>query len=171
MFRTLPYIALFLTAVLSQIFIFDNLSTSVLVAPLVYVVFIALLPVESSQILMLGAGVVTGFVLDATMGTAGLNSIATIFIAFFRAPILRLIVGSKRVAERGVPSEILLGDGDYIRYIVTLVALHHAVFFLFEALTASHILYTLLRFTASTLISILFVWLIARLFNSNNLLK
>ncbi len=171
MFRTLPYIALFLTATLSQIFIFDNLSTSVLIAPLVYVVFIVLLPIESSRILMLGAGVATGFVMDAAMGTDGLNSIATIFIAFFRSPILKMIVGNKRTAERGVPSEILFGSGDYIGYLTAMVVLHHAVFFAFESLTASHILYTLMRFSLSSAVSLLFVWLIARLFSINNRLK
>ncbi|MFR9523460.1 MAG: rod shape-determining protein MreD [Rikenellaceae bacterium] len=171
MFRILPYIALLLTAVLSQIFIFDSLSTSVLVAPLVYIVFIVLLPIESSQIVMLGCGVMLGLIMDAAMGTSGLNSIASIAIAFFRAPILKLIVGDKRSAERGVPSEISFGDRAYLRYIVIVVALHHAIFFLFESLSAIHMLYTLWRFTASTAVSILFVWLIARLFLTNKLLK
>ncbi len=171
MFRILPYIALLLTAVLSQIFIFDTLSTSVLVAPLVYIVFIVMLPIESSQIVMFACGVMLGSIMDVTMGTSGLNSIATIAIAFFRAPILKLIVGHKRSAERGVPSEILFGDRAYIRYVVTLVALHHALFFLFESLSSIHLLYTLWRFTISTAVSILFVWLIARLYLTNKLLK
>ncbi|MFI3317053.1 MAG: rod shape-determining protein MreD [Rikenellaceae bacterium] len=171
MFRALPYIALFLTAVLSQIFIFDNLTVSVLFAPLVYVVFILLLPIESSQILMLAAGALTGFVVDAAMGTQGLNSIATLFIAFFRAPIIKLIVGDKRASERGVPSEILFGNGDYISYLLVMVVLHHAIFFGFEALSFSGGWSTILRFSISTISSLLFVWLIARIFTLNKILK
>ncbi len=171
MFRTLPYIALFLTAVLSQIFIFDNLSVSVFLAPLVYVVFIVLLPVESSRILMLGAGIVTGYVMDMVMGTDGLNSIATIGIAYLRSPILKFIAGKNRVAERGVPSEILFGDGDYLQYLIVMVLLHHAIFFAFESLSAAYILYSVIRFAFSSLLSLIFVWLIARLFTINNILK
>ncbi len=171
MFRTLPYIALFFTAILSQIFIFDHLAVSVYVAPLVYLLFLVLLPVETSRILLLGAGVLLGLVMDVAMGTNGLNSIATIFIAFFRAPIINLIAGRKQVAERGVPSEILFGNGDYIIYLVVMVALHHAIFFAFEALSASYLLYTVMRYICSSVVSFIYIWLIARLFTINNLLK
>ncbi|MFI3286711.1 MAG: rod shape-determining protein MreD [Rikenellaceae bacterium] len=171
MFRITPYIMLFLTAVLSQIFFFDNLAVSILFSPLVYIVFIVLLPVEISQILMLALSILLGVTLDATMGTEGINSIATIFVAFFRAPLLKLIVGKERALERGVPSEIRLGHGDYFRYMVTLVAAHHAIFFLFESLTLSNLHYTLGRFGISTAMTILFVWLISRIFTINNILK
>ncbi len=171
MFRTLPYISLFLVATLSQIFIFDSLSTSVFLAPLVYVVFIVLLPIESSRILMLGAGVATGFVMDVAMGTDGLNSIATIGIAYLRTPILRAIAGKKRAAERGVPSGILFGESDYIRYLVVMVFLHHAIFFAFESLSMANLIYSLLRFVVSGVATSLFVWLLARLFSINNILK
>ncbi len=171
MFRILPYIALFLAAVLSQIFIFDGLSTSVLLAPLVYVVFILLLPIETPQILMLSLGVAMGLIMDATMGTAGLNSISTIFIAYFRAPILRSIIGGKRLSDRGVPSHILLGNSGYMRYLIIMILIHHTIFFLFEALTFAHILYMLIRLVFSSSVTLLFVWLIARLFSINNTLK
>lgn len=171
MFRILPYIALFLTATLSQIFIFDNLSPSVYIAPLVYIVFIVMLPVESTQIVMLASGVALGFVMDATMGTDGLNSIATIFIAFFRSPLIKLILGKERADDRGAPSEVLFGDSDYLRYVASMVAIHHFVFFAFESLSIAHLPYTLLRFGASTLVSLLFVWLIARIFLNNKIIK
>ncbi len=171
MFRIVPYIALFFTAVLSQILFFDNLSVSILFSPLVYIIFIILLPIECTQILMLSLGALTGFVLDATMGTQGLNSIATLFIAFFRAPILRLIVGRERSLERGVPSELRLGYSDFFRYLAIMVILHHAIFFLFESLSMFNILYTVVRFSLSSAVTILFVWLLSRLFTINNILK
>ncbi len=170
MFRSIPYIILFLVAALSQIFIFDNLSSSVLVAPLVYILFIALLPIETSQLYMLLAGLGVGVVMDATMGTEGLNTIATLLAAFVRRPIIRLIVGRER-SERGVPSELNFGDGIFLRYIALFVALHHLVFFLFESLSLSFMLYTTMRFVVSSAISILFVWLLSRFFSLNNILK
>ncbi|MFI3331881.1 MAG: rod shape-determining protein MreD [Rikenellaceae bacterium] len=171
MFRIVPYITLFFTAVLSQILFFDNLSVSILFSPLVYIVFIVLLPIECSQILMLSLGALTGFVLDAAMGTEGLNSIATLFVAFFRAPLLRLIVGRERSLERGVPSELKLGYSDFFRYLVSIVAIHHAIFFLFESLSLYNLLYTVVRFSLSSATTVLFVWLLSRLFTINNILK
>ena len=49
MYRTLPYFGLFAAAVLLQVFLFDNLSISVYFNPLVYIVFIALLPAPASR--------------------------------------------------------------------------------------------------------------------------
>ena len=41
MHRTLPYLALFAVVVLLQVFLFDNLSISIYLNPLVYVAFVA----------------------------------------------------------------------------------------------------------------------------------
>ena len=48
MYRTLPYLALFAATVLLQVFLFDNLSISVYLNPLVYIAFIVLLFAFSS---------------------------------------------------------------------------------------------------------------------------
>ena len=60
MYRTLPYFGLFAAAVLLQVFLFDNLSISVYFNPLVYIVFIALLPLETLPVAVLGAGLALG---------------------------------------------------------------------------------------------------------------
>ncbi len=171
MTRSLPYIALFFVAVLSQIFIFDQLAASVYVAPLVYIIFIALLPVQTSQIKMLLAGVVLGVVMDSVMGTDGLSSIATIAVAFFRSSIIRLLVGVERSADRVIPSRLSFGGADFIRYLAAVIALHHFIFFFFESLSFSYLLLFTLRFVISTAISIAYVWALSRIFIINNFLK
>ncbi|MFI3324359.1 MAG: rod shape-determining protein MreD [Rikenellaceae bacterium] len=171
MTRTLPYIALLLTAILSQIFIFDQIAASVYVAPLVYIIYIALLPVQTSQIKMLLAGVMLGVVMDAVMGTDGLNSIATIAVAFFRASIIRLLVGAERSAERVIPSRLSFGSGDFLRYLAIIIALHHFIFFFFESLSFSFLLLFAIRFVVSSTISIIYVWALSRIFVVNNFLK
>lgn len=171
MFRSVPHIVLFVVAVLSQVFIFDNLLVGVSVAPMVYIIVIALLPLELKRITLLGAGVLLGVVMDAVMGTGGLNSIATIFVAYMRPPIVRLLIGQERAIERGVPSEITFGAGSFLRYLVVFIAIHHLVFFLFEALSLHFVLFTTIRFLLSTLVSILFVWLISHFISINNFLK
>ncbi len=171
MSRKLPYIVLFLTAVLLQILIFDQLSASIYFAPLVYVLFLVLMPVESSQIVMLSTGVALGVVMDCVMGTHGLNSIATIFVAYSRRSIIDFIVGRERSADRGVPSEVSFGAADFIIYLSIVIALHHLVFFLFESLSLAYFLRFLWRFLLSTSVSIFSVWLIARFFTTNKFLK
>ena len=78
MHRTLPYLALFAVVVLLQVFLFDNLSISIYLNPLVYVAFIALLPLDTPPIVLLLSGLATGVTMDLAMGAAGVNTIATL---------------------------------------------------------------------------------------------
>lgn len=60
MHKTLPYLALFAVVVLLQVFLFDNLSISIYLNPLVYVAFIALLPLDTPPVVLLLSGLATG---------------------------------------------------------------------------------------------------------------
>ena len=137
MYRTLPYFGLFAAAVLLQVFLFDNLSISVYFNPLVYIVFIALLPLETLPVAVLGAGLALGVTMDCVMGAAGSNTIATLLIAYLRPTL-----------------------------IVALTLIHHAVFFSLEALSWIHLPHTLLRIAVSSAVSVGFIWIIARIFTA-----
>ncbi|HIW52564.1 MAG TPA: rod shape-determining protein MreD [Candidatus Alistipes excrementipullorum] len=166
MYRTGEYILLFAASVLLQIFFFDELSLSACFAPLVYSVFIILLPLNTPSIAVLAAGLVTGVVMDFAMGTAGLNTIATLAVAYLRMPLLNIIFGHNNVREGGVPSAARMGRRHFGYYLVAMTLLHNALFFGFEAFTTSYLWHQLLRFAVSAAASLLFVWAIARLFTS-----
>ena len=91
MHKTLPYLALFAVVVLLQVFLFDNLSISIYLNPLVYVAFIALLPLDTPPVVLLLSGLATGVTMDLAMGAAGVNTIATLLIAFARPTLLGLL--------------------------------------------------------------------------------
>ena len=129
MYRTLQYALLFLVAALLQIFLFNNLSLSVYLNPLVYVVFIALLPMETTPIRMLLAGLARGLAMDWTMGAAGVNTIATVFVAFVRIHLLNFVCGKENVHDGGVPSARRLGEKSFTVYLALTVVLHNAIFF------------------------------------------
>lgn len=161
MYRTLPYLALFAATVLLQVFLFDNLSISVYCNPLIYVAFLVLLPMESKPVAVLLAGFVLGVVMDLAMGSAGINTIATLPVAFLRPTLIGLLYGRDDAREAGVPSPERLG-----KYLVAMVLLHHALFFLLEALSWAHVLHTLVRILVSSAVSVGFIWLIMRIFTA-----
>lgn len=167
MYRTFPYLILFAATALLQVFFFDNLSVSIYLCPLVYIAFVALLPLDIPHAGLLGAGLVSGLTMDWAMGTAGINTIATVFIAFMRPYLLRLLCRRDEAREEGIPSAERLGKAVFLKYLIVLVLLHHAVFFAMEALSWTHLLHTLLRIAVSGAVTVGFIWLIARLFTSN----
>lgn len=117
MYRTLPYLALFAATVLLQVFLFDNLSISVYCNPLIYVAFLVLLPMESKPVTVLLAGFVLGVVMDLAMGSAGINTIATLPVAFLRPTLIGLLYGRDDAREAGVPSPERLGKRAFAEYL------------------------------------------------------
>ena len=110
MYRTLPYLGLFAAAVLLQVFL-NNLSISVYFNPLVYIVFIALLPLDTPPAAVLGAGLALGVTMDFAMGAAGINTIATLLIAFLRPTLIRPLYGRENAREEAFPSSARLANG------------------------------------------------------------
>ena len=162
MHKTLPYLALFAVVVLLQVFLFDNLSISIYLNPLVYVAFIALLPLDTPPVVLLLSGLATG----VTMEAAGVNTIATLLIAFARPTLLGLLYSRDDIREGGIPSTGRLGNRVFLNYLIVLVLVHHAVFFSLEALSWAHIVRTIVRTVASGAVSVAFIWVIARIFTA-----
>ena len=167
MHRFIPYTILFAATLLVQIFLLDHLTISLYFAPMVYLTFVLMLPLDTPGIGLLAAGFATGWIMDHTMGTAGLNLIATMPVAFLRPWIIGLIYTRENPHEGGIPSPGRFGKLKFLRYIVVCVLLHHLLFFGFESLSLTHIGRTALRLLISGAASIYLTWLAARLFTLN----
>lgn len=160
--RTIEYILFFVAVVLLQALLFDNLLFSGLVVPLYYVVFVILLPVKMERLWLLLLGVVMGVVMDVSMGTAGLNTIATTAVAFVRPWIMQMTIG-KDVAHESIPYGGAIDDKSFLLYAALLVVAHQILFFGFESL-GSHLLFTLGKIILSSVVTVILVWVTARLF-------
>lgn len=162
--RARVYTMLTLVVLFVQVFVLNNLSISPLVAPMVYVVLILMMPIESSQWKMLGVGLLLGVVMDITMGTAGLNTLVTLPIAFFRRPLLFSLAGLSSISkEEGIPSIKRLGVR-FHRYFAVMIVLHSLLFYFAEWLSFDNFGILLLRIICSTICSLLLDYIIIMLF-------
>lgn len=171
MHRAGYYILLFAVTALLQIFFFNNLSLWSCFAPMVYMAFVAMLPLNAPSIVVLLSGLTMGVVMDVTMGTAGLNTIATLAAAYLRRPILNLTLGAEVVRDGGIPSVSRMGSRQFWQYLTALMVLHSVLFFGFEAFTTAYFWYQFLRFVVSTAASIIFIGLIVALFTPKNSMR
>lgn len=160
--RTIEYILFFVAVVLLQALLFDNLFLSGLIIPLYYVVFVVLLPVKATRMGLLALGTLLGVVMDISMGTAGLNVIATAAVAFMRPVVMNITMG-KDVAHENIPYGGAIAERSFIFYAAFLVVAHHALFFSFESL-GSHVFYTVAKIIISSAVTVALVWATARLF-------
>ncbi|MBR2932593.1 MAG: rod shape-determining protein MreD [Rikenellaceae bacterium] len=164
--QIIEYALLFLVLVLLQVFLFSNLELSVYLNPLIYIAFIVLLPIEAAPVVVLGLGLLTGVVMDVAMGAAGLNTLATLPVAFLRGPLLRLTCSKDSVSDGGVPSVYRLGVLGFVRYVVAAVVLHSLVYFTMECATFDYFHLTLLRTLVSGVVTVAVIYFTSKIFNS-----
>ena len=162
--KNLSQYILFVIVVLAvQIVLLNNITFSTYVAPLAYIVCLIMLPLGTSPGKMLMAGLVLGALMDVTMGTMGLNLLATLPMAYFRRPILHFAASYADVDnDGGVPTSRRIGR--FHNYVVAMVVLHSLIFYGFEYMTMANIGFIALRFTCSTAITIGFVYLFIAIF-------
>ncbi len=164
MYRVLPYAIFYMVIMSLQIFVIDKLTLSVALAPLIYVGFVALLPLQYSQLRMVLLGFAVGVVADLTMGMAGVNTIATTFIAYIRYYILMGVVGRDSLVGGGAPSMNKMGVSRFLRYLLILILLHHAIMFATESLGVVSWGFALRRLILSSSVSLLFISILSLLF-------
>ena len=166
MHRTTQYIALFVILMLLQAFMFDNLALSSYFNPMVYIVFIILLPIESLPVTVLLSGVALGVAADFFTGGHGLNTAATLPAAFMRQTVLAHLCDRDDLRDGGIPSAQRFGnEWRFMRLAATTIIIHHSIFFLLESFSLQMLPYTLLRIVLSGSFTLLFAWAAARLFS------
>ena len=163
--RYRSYILFCVVVVLLQLFVLNNITISPLFAPTLYIVCVALMPIEWSQLRVLLTTLLLAAVMDLTMGVVGLNVIASLPVAFLRRPIMHLTIGISDIGnEEGIPTLRRVGR-HFHRYLVAIVVLHSLLFFGFEALSFSNMTYLLMRLACSTGATLLLSYFMILLFN------
>ncbi len=157
--RTTATILLMILAALMQSFLFENLTFGISLLPLVYIVFIILLPMQKRQLEMIMWGLALGVTVDLMTGMAGLNTIATLAVSYLRIYILNLFMGQDIMITGGVPTRWKVGALRLTRYIVTMVALHSFIYFAFESMNPLMWQSLLTHYLLSVVVALLFSWL------------
>ena len=169
MHRKLTYLLLFAVLWLVQAFLLNNLTLSIYFHPLIGIVFVLLLPLDTRPIVLLGCGLVCGLAADYAMGTAGLNVAAPLPLAFLRRNLVALVSNREDNREEGIPSPEHMGRRVYWIYLVLLTGLHHLLFFLLEALSWQQLPQTALRLAASGAVTVGVIALAERLLTAKAL--
>ena len=161
--RTQGYLLLMAVVLFVQVFVLNNLSITPLLAPMVYIVLIVMMPIESSQWKMLGVGLLLGILMDFTMGTVGLNTLVTMPVAVFRRPLLYALTNLSSISkEEGCPSVKKLGVR-FHQYVIAMIIMHSVLFYFVEWLSFDNFGFLLLRILCSTLLSLLLDYIIIML--------
>jgi hypothetical protein len=155
--RPVDILIQFITVVLLQVLIFNNIQFSGFINPYVYVLFFLLAPFDFSRSLLLISGLAMGLIIDLFLGTPGIHTSATIFIAFIRNEVLKVIAPHGGYELNLLPRISYMGFEWFFKYALLMVIIHHLVLFYLEALSIANFFHTLLKVILSAAFSLTFI--------------
>lgn len=151
------YAIMFVSLVLIQVLILNNIQFSGFVNPYIYILFILLLPFNIPGYILLGLSFLLGLSVDIFNNTPGIHSGATVLLGFLRPGIANLI-SSREIIEKGnTPNMKQLGFASFLKYTIFAVLIHHLFLFYAEAFSFGGFFHTLLRTILSSIFSIVLI--------------
>lgn len=144
---------MFVSLVLIQVLILNQVQFSGFVNPYVYILFILLLPLSTPRYAILILAFLLGLSIDIFSNSLGLHAASSVFIAYVRPLVIRVI--SNREEDRSdYPGLFQNKFRWFLSYVSIMVFLHHILLFSLEVFSFSHFAGTLLRVFISSLFSI-----------------
>jgi hypothetical protein len=150
------YVLMFISLVLAQVLIFNQVQFSGFFNPYAYLLFIILLPLSAPRYLVLILAFLLGLIIDIFSNSLGVHSAATVFAAYARPLVIRVI--SNREDDKsdypGLHQNKLIW---FVNYVLIMVLLHHTVLFYLEVYTFANFFNTFYRVILSSLFSIIII--------------
>lgn len=147
-------LGIILVVVLLQVFVFNHINLWGYAVPLLGVSVLFYTPLNSGRIGNMLLAFFTGLLLDAFSNSPGVAAGAMTATAFVQYPLLHAMA-PKDAVEDAIPDVHLLGRYKYISYIAILMAVHHLIYFVFEAFSLFNAMDLALRFLGSYVLSML----------------
>jgi hypothetical protein len=140
------FVVLLQGLVLNNVFIFGGYGT-----PLVYIVFVLVLPVDIPKWLLYLTSFVLGLAIDSFTNTGGMHASACVALAFSRIELIRLLTPRDGYETGSSPSIANLGLSWWIIYSGILIFIHHFWLFAIEIFRISAFSQILFRMIASSI--------------------
>jgi len=153
----LRYVLNFVVVVLIQILIINNIPLAWYINPLFYIVFIITLPIDTPGWLLLVSGFLLGLVIDMSASTPGMNTCATLIVAFMRPYLHRAVIPRDDYQANTRPDPSVFGLPWFINYAGIMVFVHHFCLFFIESFTFHQFYFTLLKVIVSTVFSLILI--------------
>lgn len=160
----LKYLSIYLVLVLAQVLILNNIELGGYINPYLYVFFILVLPFETNENIVLALAFLLGLSIDIFTSTLGIHTSASVFMAFGRKYILKLIQPRGGYEFGTTPSLQHMGLSWYMTYAVMLVVLHHLFLFYVESFKFSQFFSTFARVILSSIFTLILIFIV-QLFN------
>ncbi|AEA43874.1 rod shape-determining protein MreD [Fluviicola taffensis DSM 16823] len=157
----------FVLFVLFQVLILNNIEPGFGIYPMIYPLFIFMLPFQLGTVPLMLLSFIFGLVIDSFSNTFGLHASSAVIMAFFRPLIFKWL--SPRDGYESVESvNVYSMGGRWFLYAYgTLLLIHNTWFFFIESFKLNEFLWVLLKIGLSVPTSFILSLLVQFIFVSN----
>ena len=143
----------FIVLVFFQVLILNHINFLGYINPYIYILFIALYPVNNNRSLLIVLSFLLGITIDMFLDTGGVHAGACVFIAYARPLILKSSFGM--IYEHQAIKFDNVEFGSKLTYFTLITVLHHIVLFSLEIFSISKILLILQKTLFSSIFTII----------------
>lgn len=152
-------ILFYLSAILLQVLLVNNLYLWGLCSPCVYLFALCCLPVNIPRWIELFIGFFTGLLIDISCNTMGCHCAACVAFAYARPLLIANIIQEKERLIGSFSSEVI-GMGQYAKVIAISVSIHHIILFGLLSWSLTRWWLTLVQIVLSVIATLLLLFVI-----------
>ncbi len=152
---TVRNIIRFISLILIQVLVLNNMNLSGYLNPYLYILFILLLPANINRSLLLIIAFLTGLTVDYFGNTLGLHASACVAIAFMRPGTINLFFRNYEFNSGESPAPASIGYRGFLKYAISLTFIHQIILFYLEVFSLNNFLFTFSKVMLSTVLSVL----------------
>ena len=162
--RELIHLLQLLVLVSLQVLVFNHMHLFGYATPMVYICFLSYFPLNYSRCGILFWGFIIGLLTDIFSNTPGVGAASTTLAAMLQ-PVLLRAMAPKDSTEDMMPNFQTMGYGNYVRFFIILIVIHHQLVFLLESFSYFDSLYLVLSCASSIVLTTSIVWAMEHLLN------
>lgn len=148
----------FITLIFIQVFIFNNIHlTSLGAVPVIYILYIILLPFETPKWIVLILAFFIGISIDIFSDSLGLNAASSVLIGFVRPGILNMLAPRDGYETASFPRVYYQGINWFVKYSLSLVVIHQFAYYLLESFSFENFFVILLKVFIASVASIMLI--------------
>jgi rod shape-determining protein MreD len=140
-----------------QVLLFNQLQLWGVCHPYIYILCLLMMPITLPHSVDMLIGAAVGIVMDVFCNSLGIHTAACILLMFIRPYLLGGILNDKDRLNEQITLQVL-GMEAFLKYVVTLVLIHHLTVFMLAAWSLTHIGFVLAETLVSSLITILIIF-------------
>lgn len=153
----------FILLIALQVLVLNHVYLGIEVSPVVYILFILMLPTNCNKLLMIFLAFLAGLCVDIFSNTLGFHTFAATLIGFLRVTFANRMVNQDDKAVE-TPSIRSVGMKQFSFYTLILTAIYCFTYQMLEAFDFAEILSVLMLTVVNTIITYLLILLLQYLF-------